>query len=151
MTTGFKNVLFLCTGNYYRSRYAEEVFNHLARAEGLPWRAFSRGAAKKGSSKNTGPISQFSVQALKAKGISAEGALRYPIPCTFADFEAAQLAVGLKEVEHRPLIEQRFPDLPNIIEYWDVDDIELASPSTALAKIDHLVEKLISRLLADNC
>jgi len=38
-------VLFLCTGNYYRSRYAEELFNHLARAEGLSWRAISRGAA----------------------------------------------------------------------------------------------------------
>jgi protein-tyrosine-phosphatase len=36
-----QRVLFLCTGNYYRSRYAEELFNHLARAEGLGWRAFS--------------------------------------------------------------------------------------------------------------
>jgi protein-tyrosine phosphatase len=25
-----KQVLFLCTGNYYRSRYAEELFNHLS-------------------------------------------------------------------------------------------------------------------------
>jgi protein-tyrosine phosphatase len=77
--------------------------------------------------------------------------LRYPLPCTFSDFEAAQLAVGLKEAEHRPLIEHRFPGLPNIIEYWDVDDIELASPSTALARIDDLVEMLITRLLAENC
>jgi protein-tyrosine phosphatase len=44
-----KLVLFLCTGNYYRSRYAEELFNHLARAEGIGWRAFSRGAGEKGS------------------------------------------------------------------------------------------------------
>ena len=36
-----KRVLFLCTGNYYRSRYAEELFNHLARGENLPWRASS--------------------------------------------------------------------------------------------------------------
>ncbi len=91
------------------------------------------------------------MQALRAKGISAEGAVRYPLPCTLADFEAAQLAVGLKEAEHRPLIEQRFPNLPNIIEYWDVDDIELASPSTALARIDDLIEKLISRLLSSDC
>jgi len=25
-----KTVLFLCTGNFYRSRFAEEVFNHLS-------------------------------------------------------------------------------------------------------------------------
>ena len=27
--------ILLCTGNYYRSRYAEELFNHLAKAGGL--------------------------------------------------------------------------------------------------------------------
>jgi hypothetical protein len=35
-------ILFLCTGNYYRSRYVEELFNHRAKIESLPWRAFSR-------------------------------------------------------------------------------------------------------------
>ncbi len=39
-------VLFLCTGNYYRSRYAEEIFNHQAGLEGLGWHAFSRGVAE---------------------------------------------------------------------------------------------------------
>jgi hypothetical protein len=38
-------VLFICTGNYYRSRFAEAVFNHHAEALGLRWRAFSRGLA----------------------------------------------------------------------------------------------------------
>ena len=38
-------VLFLCTGNYYRSRYAEEIFNHQAGRDGLGWRAFSRAVA----------------------------------------------------------------------------------------------------------
>ncbi|MGM4967020.1 hypothetical protein AB7714_26215 [Tardiphaga sp. 1201_B9_N1_1] len=33
-----RTVLFLCTGNYYRSRYAEELFNHLARRAGLTGR-----------------------------------------------------------------------------------------------------------------
>ena len=38
-------LLFICTGNYYRSRFAEAVFNHHAKQRGLPWRAFSRGLA----------------------------------------------------------------------------------------------------------
>ncbi|MFX7063749.1 hypothetical protein ABTH87_19020, partial [Acinetobacter baumannii] len=50
-----KKILFLCTGNYYRSRYAEEIFNHAARRKGLRWRAFSRGAAERGSPDNVGP------------------------------------------------------------------------------------------------
>src|SRR5260370_39303693 len=38
-----KGVLFLCTGNYYRSRFAEVLFNSVAAKMGLPWRASSRG------------------------------------------------------------------------------------------------------------
>jgi protein-tyrosine phosphatase len=40
-----KTVLFLCTGNYYRSRFAEVLFNSVAGTMGLPWRASSRGLA----------------------------------------------------------------------------------------------------------
>jgi protein-tyrosine-phosphatase len=35
-------VLFLCTGNYYRSRFAEELFNHHADRAGLNWIAQRR-------------------------------------------------------------------------------------------------------------
>ena len=37
-------VLFLCSGNYYRSRFAEIFFNWLAPQQGLNWRAESRGS-----------------------------------------------------------------------------------------------------------
>ena len=40
-----KTVLFLCTGNYYRGRFAEVLFNSVAGKMGLPWRATSRGLA----------------------------------------------------------------------------------------------------------
>jgi protein-tyrosine phosphatase len=40
-----KTILFLCTGNYYRSRFAEELFNHHAERAGLYWVAQSRGLA----------------------------------------------------------------------------------------------------------
>jgi len=35
-------VLFLCSGNYYRSRFAEIFFNWLAEEKSLSWRAESR-------------------------------------------------------------------------------------------------------------
>jgi protein-tyrosine phosphatase len=141
-----RQILFLCTGNYYRSRYAEELFNHLAKAEGLAWRAFSRGAAEKGHPDNIGPMSRYTREALAAKGIVAEGALRDPRPCSRADFDQAQIIVALKEAEHRPLIERRFPEVTSRILYWHVDDIDFASPSTALPMIDDLVRELIATL-----
>jgi protein-tyrosine phosphatase len=141
-----KKILFLCTGNYYRSRYAEEIFNHLARREGLPWRAFSRGAAEKGSPDNVGPMSRFALEALAAQAIAPDGLVRAPTPCVLADFHDADLVVALKEAEHRPLIEQRFPEVANSVTYWHVDDIEFAPPSIALPMIDAHVRELIAAL-----
>ena len=141
-----KAVLFLCTGNYYRSRYAEEVFNFRARTEGLTWRAFSRGLAEQSSPENVGPMSRFALDALGARTIAPDGALRFPIPCSPADFDQASLIIGLKDAEHRPMVEQRFPQVATRIEYWHVDDIEFAPPAIALAMIDREIEVLILRL-----
>jgi protein-tyrosine phosphatase len=137
-------VLFLCTGNYYRSRYAEEVFNYIAKVEGLAWRAFSRGVAERGSPENVGPMSRFALEALQAKAIVSEGMARYPQPCSLADFDRAQLVIALKEAEHRPYIERRFPEVAGQVTYWNVDDIAFAHPSTALALIDDHIDDLIS-------
>ena len=41
-----KRVLFVCSGNYYRSRLAEILFNHEAAAAGLAWESGSRGLLK---------------------------------------------------------------------------------------------------------
>ena len=119
-------ILFLCTGNYYRSRYAEELFNHRATTEGLAWRALSRGLAEHGSPDNIGPMSRFALEALQLKAVLPAGAIRYPQPCSLADFDKAQLVVALNESEHRPMIERRFPELGDRITYWDVDDVGLS-------------------------
>jgi protein-tyrosine-phosphatase len=67
-------VLFLCTGNYYRSRFAEELFNHHADRAGLSWIAHSRGLALERGAHNVGPISQFALHALKELEIAARAA-----------------------------------------------------------------------------
>jgi len=139
-------LLFLCTGNYYRSRYAEELFNYLAKKEGWNCRVFSRGAAERGSPENVGPISRYALDALIAKGITPEGAARDPQPCAPTDFDNAKLVIALKEAEHRPLIERRFPQFANGIVYWHIHDIELMQPSIALAMIDDQVRDLLLTL-----
>jgi protein-tyrosine phosphatase len=141
-------VLFLCTGNYYRSRYAEELFNFRARSEGLAWRAFSRGAAERGSADNVGPMSRFALEALEAKAIVPEGAARYPLSCILTDFDQAQLVIALKEAEHRPLLERRFPEMAKGVVYWHIDDIDIAEPKEALAMLDDRMQDLILSLKA---
>jgi Low molecular weight phosphotyrosine protein phosphatase len=77
-----KTVLFLCTGNYYRSRFAEELFNHEAERASLPWIAQSRGLALERGANNVGPIAPVVLHALKELTISARGANRFPQQCT---------------------------------------------------------------------
>ena len=141
-----QRVLFLCTGNYYRSRYAEEIFNHRARLEGLDWLSFSRAVAEALFPQNVGPISPHALDALQKKGIAAGGVTRHPALCTVEDFAEAELVVALKDAEHRPMIERRFAGVAHRVEYWDVDDIEDLDPPTALRKIDERVGLLIGSL-----
>ena len=146
LMTKTNRVLFLCTGNYYRSRYAEELFNHQAGLEGLGWHAFSRGVAEKLLPENVGPMSPYTLNALQAKGIAPRDAKRTPVLCTVADFAEAEHVVALKDAEHRPMIERRFAGVAHRVQYWNVDDIEFLDPPAALGKIDELVGGLIGSL-----
>jgi protein-tyrosine phosphatase len=136
-----RQILFLCTGNYYRSRFAEELFNHEAQIAGLNWRAFSRGLAPEPSPDNVGPISIFTRQALADRRILL--AERFPVVCSIADLEAADRIIALKEAEHRLFLTQRFPGWEERTTYWHVDDIDVAQPPDTIAKIDRLVRELI--------
>jgi protein-tyrosine-phosphatase len=66
-----QTVLFLCTGNYYRSRFAEALFDSVAGKLGMPWRASSRGLALERGVNNVGPMAVAAVQALEALGVPA--------------------------------------------------------------------------------
>src|SRR5438477_2626306 len=105
-----KGVLFLCTGNYYRSRFAEVLFNSVAGKMGLPWRASSRGLALERGVNNVGPMATSAIKALAALGVCAgEECARAPAPVTAEDFAAADRVVALKRDEHLPLLLERFP------------------------------------------
>src|SRR5690242_8514602 len=104
-----RSVLFLCTGNYYRSRFAEIVFNDLARKRALNWRADSRGLARVFGPWNVGPISKYAVDALAARGISCTSMARNSMHCFEEDLKHADIVIALKEAEHRPMLAQHFP------------------------------------------
>jgi protein-tyrosine phosphatase len=140
-----RRVLFLCTGNYYRSRFAEILFNSVAVRRGLPWRASSRGLALERGFNNVGPIAPSAVQALEMLAIrAAEEAARFPVQVTADDLEGADLIVALQDAEHRPLLQERFPPWVDRVEYWQVAD---APP--ALGLIEREVMLLTARLGAE--
>src|SRR5437667_3580751 len=98
---GEKGVLFLCTGNYYRSRFAEVLFNSVAGRMGLPWQASSKGLALERGVNNVGPMATSAIRALEALGVCAgNDCARAPAQVTADDFETAARIVALKRDEH---------------------------------------------------
>jgi protein-tyrosine phosphatase len=141
-----KRILFLCTGNYYRSRFAEELFNHQAAIERLDWRASSRALALERGAANEGPMSPHTLEALRDRGIATSGSTRLPIACTVNDFEHADLVVAMKEEEHRQLVHDRFSGWERHLIYWHVHDLDAGSAGQAIEAINRLVTELIQEL-----
>jgi protein-tyrosine-phosphatase len=136
-------VLFLCTGNYYRSRFAEILFNSVADNMGLPWRAISKGLALERGVNNIGPMAVEAVKTLESMGICADNAVtRFPAQVTEEDLESADRVVALKQAEHLPLLQERFPAWAEKIEFWHVDD----APEV-LGLIEQEVMGLVDRLI----
>jgi protein-tyrosine phosphatase len=139
-----RRVLFICTGNYYRSRFAEAVFNHHAERLGLGWAAFSRGLATELAQ---GDLSPLTATALAERAIEAHRhTAPTRVPLCEADLDDAQVCIALKDAEHRPMIVARFPQWEGRVRFWSVSDIDQASPDEALPMIERLVLALIEEL-----
>lgn len=136
-------ILFLCTGNYYRSRFAEILFVSVARKMGLPWDASSRALAIERGVNNVGPMATTAIKALEAMGIrDSERCGRLPCQVTMDEMEKADVIVALKHAEHSPLLHERFPAFAEKVEFWHVDDAPDALPI-----IESKVNDLLARLL----
>lgn len=132
-----RRLLFVCTGNYYRSRLAEILFNHEAAAAGLAWRAESRGLFKMGELKG---MSEHVTAFLRHHKIGDWAAKpRNPITIDVEDLTGADLVIGLCQEEHEPLFNQKFLSLAKAmskagrIRYWEVYDIP--APPKAIVRL----------------
>ncbi len=147
-----KVVLFLCTGNYYRGRFAEEMFNYLAPVKCPGWVAVSRGIAVDLRSNNLGPIAAQTLSALQQRGVKLDRQfVRMPLQLKLCDLNHAEHIVALSYTEHFSLMKNRFHSRLTIndvarMEYWDVHDIGSMAPELALPVIEERLVDLMTRL-----
>lgn len=139
-------LLFICSGNYYRSRFAEMLFNAMAAKSDLNWQADSRGVSTQLGVHTVGPISIHVIEGLVARGIKVNGRVRYPIKLQEGDLAGADLVIAMKEAEHRAYLEGNFPSWVDKIEYWSVHDVDVAPVDETLPQIERELHVLIQRL-----
>jgi protein-tyrosine phosphatase len=143
-----REVLFICTGNYYRSRFAEAWFNFHAELRGVAWRAFSRGLATH-LVDGCGEISPHTRAALALRKIPLRYSGARPTSLATADLVRAARVIALKEAEHRALMRVQFPAWENRIHYWHVHDLDAALPEAAVPEIEQLVGRLLDEVAVD--
>lgn len=141
-----KEVLFICTGNYYRSRFAEGLFNHLCAQQPISWRAFSRGLAIHWVLDRS-ELSPFILTAFARMGIDHQ---RHCAPRRSAlsktDLQRATRSIALKRSEHHPMMRKHFPHRADEIEYWDIHDINYLTSRIVLPQIEERVRELYTEL-----
>lgn len=160
-------VIFICTGNYYRSRLAEELFNIYVQDTDLACEATSRGLIETNSIKG---ISPFTFQYLDEHGWGSRvDPTRNPMTLRVSDLEEARLLIALNKDEHEPMMRERFGQIPKILEekgrlrYWNVCDVPgetnsitrffgrqqtraTQSPESGTEHIDFAIQALIREL-----
>ncbi len=138
-------LLFICSGNYYRSRFAEMLFNAVASGSDLGWQAESRGIATQ-FAHGLGPVSIHVLRGLAARGVEVNGRVRYPMQLQEGDLAGADLIIAMKEAEHQTYLEGNFPSWTDKIEYWNVHDVDVAPVDETLPQIERELYALIQRL-----
>lgn len=138
-----RQVLFICTGNYYRSRHAEAFLNWRADRLGLPVRGFSRGLLTSLVADEPTPLSPHTAARLDELGIPRRLTGPAPVQLARDDLARAHRSVALRRAEHREMMLRDHPEWADRIDYWDVRDIDEGPPAQALALIEEQVESLL--------
>ncbi|ABG52890.1 protein tyrosine phosphatase [Trichodesmium erythraeum IMS101] len=142
-----QKILFLCTGNYYRSRFSEYLFNDLASKKGIKWQADSRGLNVDPKSGNVGAISSEVLKTLASLGLQIDSvSLREPMQVKQTDLENATEIIAVDEVAHRPLMQSKFPEWVDKVEYWGVKDLDEHPDQPPLLQLQNNIHLLLEKL-----
>lgn len=139
-------VLFVCTGNFYRSRHAEAVFNWHAGRLGSPFRAFSRGLLTSLVADEPTPLSRDTARRLGELGVPLHLTGAAPVQLREEDLGRARRTIALKRDEHHAMMLKAHPEWADRIEYWAMHDIDCAQPEEVLPLIEERVLGLFGEL-----
>ncbi|MBV8142917.1 MAG: low molecular weight phosphatase family protein [Verrucomicrobia bacterium] len=138
-----RRILFICTGNFYRSRFAEAVFNYHAEKRQIPWTAFSRGLAVH---LVDGHLSTHTAEALHTRQIELRHTRAGRIQLSEDDLLKSNHRVAMDRSEHFQMMINQFPAWADQIDYWDVSDLHLRSSLEALPEIELKVIQLLEKV-----
>jgi Protein-tyrosine-phosphatase len=140
MTT--ERILVLCSGNYFRSRFAEIFLNHVIADRSLPWQVDSAGLLMEND--NEGNISRHTQAYVEAKGWDVPA--RPPKAATTDQFQWATRVIALKETEHRAPIEARFSEFLDKVEFWMIHDEDVRAPADILPDLEAELTEFVKRI-----
>ena len=148
-----RTVLFLCTGNYFRSRFSELWFNHQIVLQGHDDDVHAVSAGLKVTSDN-GNIGAMAIEAqiaLQQRGVAVDPTqLAMPRQVSRDDVEQADVVVAVDAEAHRPMVQELFPDLEAKIRFWSVKDLGEDEGTDPISLLQHQVDQLINALTSSH-
>ena len=138
------NILFVCTGNIFRSRFAEEVFNHLCKINGVDATAFSAGL-QVGRYKQR-KIYRPAMSELERLKIEPLRSNEDSVHINDIDVSIYDQIICMDEEEHKPMVRSNELLSGFTFQYWNIVDMPKVSSDISLPKCYKKVESLIDQL-----
>ena len=137
-------ILFVCTANIFRSRYSEEVYNHLVEKINLPSKAFSAGLQV--GDYRTRKIYKPALKQLALSNIKPKRKDASSIHVNKLILSEYKKIICLDKKEHKPMVKANKELQGFNIEYWDIVDEPEMSSNISLPKCYKKVEELVTRV-----
>jgi len=137
-------VLFVCTANIFRSRFSEEVYNHLVNKKNIRTKAFSAGL--KVGAYTTRKIYRPALEQLELLNIKPIRKNELSVHVDDLYLSDYKKIICMDEEEHRPMVEVNQKLKYRDVEYWNIVDEPKVSGDISLPNCYRKVEDLVSQI-----
>lgn len=95
---------------------------------------------------NVGPIAQNTLDKLASLSIQPLGHERFPVSFQESHFNEFDRIIAVSLDEHKPMLEEIWELGDKNVEYFDVEDLHIEGPETALPRLIIRLDNLIDLL-----